>query len=200
MTTSKLRANARQTVAAGAPETCTITLACYVSVRASQSRATGYIKVYLQRLDETTASSQAQLYANLTMPLSNGTYKITNKGYSALLKPAADAASSGLIISTDDQTDSFKVLFFTRHRALVVLAFLTGLDYSGSSRTSAVMSARSRTSATACTSPRPRMPRPAAPSISRPRASSSTLSRSQARPASSTSEPLLPTSTAQIPC
>lgn len=51
------------------------------------------------------------------MSLANGTYKITNKAFPALLKPAADATSSGLIISTDDQTDSFKVSFSADHRA-----------------------------------------------------------------------------------
>ena len=43
------------------------------------------------------------------MTLKNGTYKITNNGYNALLKPNASGAGSGLIIATDDQSDVFKV-------------------------------------------------------------------------------------------
>lgn len=54
------------------------------------------------------------------MPLANGIYKITNKGFAALLKPAADSASSGLIISTDDQSDSFRVTLSTYRYTSIV--------------------------------------------------------------------------------
>ena len=46
------------------------------------------------------------------MTLKNGTYKITNHGYSALLKPNASGVGSGLVIATDDQSDVFKVSCF----------------------------------------------------------------------------------------